>query len=89
MNGMPTHIKLYSEKQNRFEEIKRDLTEELGYEPTNPEVIGFLMAQYRGQTDSRADSDSIRCRAGPPDAPPSTCSAGFWNREDDPTPVSI
>jgi hypothetical protein len=53
---MPTHIKLYSEKQNRFEEIKRHLADELGYEPTNPEVIGFLMAQYQGQADSRAEA---------------------------------
>lgn len=53
---MPIHIKLYSEKQTRFEEIKRDLTEELGYEPTNPEVIGFLMAQYREETDRHTGS---------------------------------
>lgn len=50
---MPTHIKLYSDKQDRFEEIKRDLTEELGYEPTNPEVVGFLMAKYRDAVDDR------------------------------------
>lgn len=56
MNAMPTHIKLYSEKRDRFEEIKRDLTEELGYEPTNPEVIGFIMARYGEQADRREDS---------------------------------
>lgn len=55
MNAMPSHIKLYSEKQERFEEIKRDLTEELGYEPTNPEVIGFLMARYGEEADRRPD----------------------------------
>jgi len=43
---MTLHIKLYGTKGNRFEEIKRSLTDELGYEPTNPEVIGFLMARY-------------------------------------------
>lgn len=48
---MPTHIKLYSEKRERFEEIKRDLTEQLGFEPTNPEVVGFLVAEYRDALD--------------------------------------
>lgn len=50
---MPTHIKLYSEKRDRFEEIKLDLAEELGYEPTNPEVVGFLMAKYRDAVNDR------------------------------------
>lgn len=44
--GMPTHIKLYGGKKERFEEIKNDLRDELGYEPTNPEVIGIIMARY-------------------------------------------
>lgn len=41
---MPVHIKLYGSKGERFEAIKRDLTGRLGYEPSNPEVVGFLMA---------------------------------------------
>ncbi|MHC3438692.1 hypothetical protein ACYJ1Y_11485 [Natrialbaceae archaeon A-gly3] len=41
---MPSHIKLYGEKSDQFEQLKADLTEQLGYEPSNPEVIGLLMA---------------------------------------------
>lgn len=41
---MTVHIKLYSSKADRFEDIKAELTDELGYEPSNPEVVGFLMA---------------------------------------------
>lgn len=42
---MTVHIKLYGEKGERFTEIKEELTEQLGYEPSNPEVVGILMAQ--------------------------------------------
>lgn len=52
---MPINIKLYSEKQDRFEQIKHDLRDRLGYEPTNPEVVGILMAQYRENFDGRVD----------------------------------
>lgn len=41
---MVVHIKLYSGKRERFEEIKEQVAEDFGYEPTNPEVIGVLMA---------------------------------------------
>lgn len=41
---MAVHIKLYSSKAERFKEIKREVTEQLGYEPSNPEVVGILMA---------------------------------------------
>lgn len=44
---MTVHIKLYSGKAERFENIKEELTKEFGYEPTNPEVIGALMARYK------------------------------------------
>lgn len=40
---MTVHIKLYGTKGDRFEEIKRELTKHLGYEPSNPEVVGILM----------------------------------------------
>lgn len=53
----PTHIKLYGGKGERFEEIKAQLAEELGYEPTNPEVMGILMAEYPTDTsDSPNDA---------------------------------
>lgn len=44
---MPINIKLYGTKAERFETIKADLDEELGYVPSNPEVMGILMAAYR------------------------------------------
>lgn len=43
---MTTHIKLYGDKADRFEAIKADLTCRLGYEPTNSEVLGLLMASF-------------------------------------------
>jgi len=43
---MTTHIKLYGGKSERFRAIKQGLTEEWGYEPSNPEVLGFLMVNY-------------------------------------------
>jgi hypothetical protein len=43
---MTSHIKLYGEKERRFEEIKSQLAANLGYEPSNPEVVGILMAGY-------------------------------------------
>jgi hypothetical protein len=43
---MTVHVKLYSGKAERFEEIKTQLARELGYEPTNPEVLGVLMANH-------------------------------------------
>lgn len=44
---MTSHIKLYGGKGDRFEAIKTELEERLGYEPTNPEVMGFLMSQFK------------------------------------------
>lgn len=43
---MTSHIKLYGSKSDRFEQLKEELEETLGYEPSNPEVIGILMAAY-------------------------------------------
>lgn len=43
---MVSHIKLYGGKADRFEEIKGQLEDELGYEPSNPEVVGVLMSLY-------------------------------------------
>lgn len=50
---MTVHIKLYGGKADRFETIKEELTEQMGYEPTNPEVIGALMANYNTIEASR------------------------------------
>ena len=43
---MTSHIKLYGSKADRFEMIKSDMTSRFGYEPSNPEVLGYLMANY-------------------------------------------
>lgn len=42
---MTVHIKLYGSKADRFENIKQELSDQLGYEPSNPEVVGILMAR--------------------------------------------
>lgn len=55
---MTSHIKLYGGKGERFEEIKSKLANELGYEPTNPEVIGILMAEH--PSDSSTSTNDAR-----------------------------
>lgn len=44
--NMTSHIKLYGSKGERFENIKAEMSERLGYDPSNPEVIGLLMSNY-------------------------------------------
>ncbi|MHC3438707.1 hypothetical protein ACYJ1Y_11570 [Natrialbaceae archaeon A-gly3] len=48
---MTSHIKLYGSKSDRFEEIKETMSEQLGYEPSNPEVVGLIMATYEADDD--------------------------------------
>lgn len=49
---MTSHIKLYGSKSNRFEEIKTSMQQQLGYEPSNPEVVGLIMSTYEtGETN--------------------------------------
>lgn len=43
---MTSHIKLYGAKGDRFEQIKKEVTKQYGYEPSNPELVGMLMAHY-------------------------------------------
>ena len=43
---MTSHIKLYGSKGDRFEEITEEMGQRLGYEPSNPEVVGLIMATY-------------------------------------------
>ncbi|MFA9428482.1 MULTISPECIES: hypothetical protein [Natronorubrum] len=43
---MTTHIKLHGSKAQRFEAVKLELTEQMGYELSNPEVLGLLMAGF-------------------------------------------
>lgn len=49
---MTVHIKLHGTKSDRFQSIKADLTALMGYEPTNPEALGWMMAEYDGATDA-------------------------------------
>ena len=50
---MTSHIKLYGSKSDRFEEIKASMEQQLGYEPSNPEVVGLVMAAYEtGETNA-------------------------------------
>lgn len=57
---MTSHVKLYGSKSERFEEIKAELTEELGYEPSNPEVVGLLMAAYNPSAMAKSSVDVRR-----------------------------
>jgi len=41
-------LTLYGGKAERFRELKEDLENRLGYEPTKPEVIGHLLYHYDG-----------------------------------------
>lgn len=61
---MVSHIKLYGGKAERFEDIKAELHEELGYEPSNPEVVGFLMAKYGTKETIQPQQSSSRYRQG-------------------------
>lgn len=40
---MPVHITLTDSKADRFVSVKEHLSEEFGYELSNPEVVGILM----------------------------------------------
>ena len=57
---MTSHIKLYGSKSDRFEEIKRTMEEQLGYEPSNPEVVGLIMATYESDEDHAMRVGSAR-----------------------------
>lgn len=52
---MTVHITLYSGKADRFEEIKAELADELGYEPSNPEVIGHMMMEWSDEGSTRTN----------------------------------
>jgi hypothetical protein len=43
---MVTRIKLHSGREERFEEIKADLEERRGYEPSNPRVVDELLEAW-------------------------------------------
>lgn len=39
-------ISLYGDRADRFEEIRDQLEERLGYRPERPEALGHLMAEW-------------------------------------------
>jgi hypothetical protein len=43
---MVERIKLYSERAERFREIKAEIAADLGYEPDNPEVFDRLVEEW-------------------------------------------
>lgn len=53
---MVSHVNLYGTRDERFEEIKADLEDDLGYEPTNFEVVGMLMATYSDRDHEQSPS---------------------------------
>jgi len=55
---MISHIKLYGSKSDRFEEIKTKMEQQLGYEPSNPEVVGLIMAAYETNENSALRVDN-------------------------------
>lgn len=56
--NMTSHIKLYGSKSDRFEEIKAKMEQQLGYEPSNPEVVGLIMAAYETDETSALRVDN-------------------------------
>lgn len=40
------HVTLCGGRARRFREIKDELEEQLGYEPSNPEIVGRLMEKW-------------------------------------------
>lgn len=49
--GFPIHITLSGGREERFERIKRAISERKGYEPKDPEVLGLLMAKCGGDDE--------------------------------------
>lgn len=43
---MVERIKLHGERADRFSELKSRLEEHLGYEPSNAEAVGLIMAEF-------------------------------------------
>lgn len=42
---------LYGERAERFREVRKDIEERLGYEPSNAEAIGLVMSEWNeGET---------------------------------------
>lgn len=42
------HVKLSGGRADAFKEVRSELGEWLGYEPSNAEVVGLLIGHYNG-----------------------------------------
>lgn len=60
--SMTSHIKLYGSKSSRFEELKGTIEAQLGYEPSNPEVVGLIMAAYETEENNALQVNNARRR---------------------------
>ncbi|AXR77469.1 hypothetical protein [Natrarchaeobaculum sulfurireducens] len=67
---MTTHIKLHGSKARRFETIKGELSERMGYDLSNPEVLGLLMSSLESHASSEGEG------AEPTE---DTCSDTHWS----------
>lgn len=45
-DNSPVYIRLANDDAEKFEQIKEQLTKELGYSPKNPEALGYIIATY-------------------------------------------
>lgn len=61
---MPIDITLSGTKAERFGQVKEKLIEEFGYELSNPEVVGILMATYDINAGEEASADADPDRSG-------------------------
>jgi hypothetical protein len=43
---MAEHIKLHGGRAERFRKLKQQIEEDIGYEPTNAEAVGHIMAEW-------------------------------------------
>lgn len=59
---MTSHIKLCGSKAERFLTIKEELSDEHGFDLTNPEVVGRLMSAYRRSVGHKQIQSTGRSR---------------------------
>jgi len=53
MPGQKEDITLYGERAERFRDLREELTDYLGYEPTKPEAIGLIMTGWTDERDAQ------------------------------------
>lgn len=53
-------VTLYGDRADQFREIRGDLEDRLGHEPTNAQVIGLLMSAWSPEAALSPDSPRSR-----------------------------